>query len=63
MLQNAISDQALHCLPFIQQLLFRKQLIKETSFFQIITLVLLNPDIPTLATSVDSDQLASEEAN
>ena len=29
----------------------------------LITLVLLNPDIPTFANSVDPDQLASEEAN
>ena len=28
-----------------------------------LTLVLLNPDIPCLANSVDPDQLASEEAN
>ena len=28
-----------------------------------ITLVLLNPDIPCFANSVDPDQLASEEAN
>ena len=27
------------------------------------TLVLLNPDIPCFANSVDPDQLASEEAN
>ena len=33
-------------------------------FFRIIlTLVLLNPDIPCFANSVDPDQLASEEAN
>ena len=28
-----------------------------------LTLVLLNPDIPAFANSVDPDQLASEEAN
>ena len=28
-----------------------------------LTLVLLNPDIPCFANSVDPDQLASEEAN
>ena len=28
-----------------------------------LTLVLLSPDIPAFANSVDSDQLASEEAN
>ena len=28
-----------------------------------LTLVLLNPDIPYFANSVDPDQLASEEAN
>ena len=30
---------------------------------QNLTLVLLNPDIPCFANSVDPDQLASEEAN
>ena len=30
---------------------------------KILTLVLLNPDIPSFANSVDPDQLASEEAN
>ena len=29
----------------------------------VLTLVLLNPDIPCFANSVDPDQLASEEAN
>ena len=29
----------------------------------VLTLVLLNPDIPAFANSVDRDQLASEEAN
>ena len=29
----------------------------------VLTLVLLNPDIPYFANSVDPDQLASEEAN
>ena len=29
----------------------------------ILTLVLLNPDMPDFANSVDPDQLASEEAN
>ena len=29
----------------------------------LLTLVLLNPDIPCFANSVDPDQLASEEAN
>ena len=28
-----------------------------------LTLILLNPDIPSFAKSVDPDQLASEEAN
>ena len=29
----------------------------------VLTLVLLNPDLPAFANSVDLDQLASEEAN
>ena len=33
------------------------------SYDLILTLVLLNPDIPCLCNSVDPDQLASEEAN
>ena len=33
----------------------------SSSFY--LTLVLLNPDIPCFANSVDPDQLASEEAN
>ena len=33
------------------------------SAYAILTLVLLNPDIPAFANSVDPDQLASEEAN
>ena len=36
-------------------------LIKAEKY--ILTLVLLNPDVPCFANSVDPDQLASEEAN
>ena len=32
-------------------------------YASVLTLVLLNPDIPDFANSVDPDQLASEEAN
>ena len=32
-------------------------------YWTLLTLVLLNPDVPCFANSVDSDQLASEEAN
>ena len=35
----------------------------EVSRFLILTLVLLNPDRPAFANSVDPDQLASKEAN
>ena len=38
----------------------------STTFMQILlklTLLLLNPDIPCFANSVDADQLASKEAN
>ena len=36
---------------------------KVALYSQILTLVLLNLDIPAFANSVDPDQLASEEAN
>ena len=32
-------------------------------YVQVLTLVLLSPDIPAFANSVDPDQLASEDAN
>ena len=35
----------------------------DQSSLSTLTLVLLNPDIPCLANSVDPDQLASEEPN
>ena len=43
----------------------RGEKVKVLSFPNafILTLVLLNPDIPCFANSVDPDQLASEEAN
>ena len=36
---------------------------KNSNIYILLTLVLLNPDIPGLGNSVDPDQLASEEAN
>ena len=44
---------------------FKIKLISIVSVLSklILTLVLLNPDIPCFANSVDPDQLASEEAN
>ena len=39
------------------------KVIPSSTAFELLTLVLLNPDIPYFANSVDPDQLASEEAN
>ena len=38
-------------------------LVSDNHVDTTLTLVLLNPDIPVFANSVDPDQLASEEAN
>ena len=53
MLQNAGSDQVLHCLPLSQHYFI------DTN--RQLTLVLLNLDIPCFANIVDPDQSASEE--
>ena len=46
-----------------QNILMQLILIEQMYSLYFLTLVLLNPDIPCFANSVDPDQLASEEAN